>query len=924
MIRILTILYIALFSCQMAWSGNRGVPFIRNFSAAEYGAHNRNYDVACDDYGTVYIANFEGLLYYDGSTWRKIHTPGVSRVTRLAKGKDGRIWVGGHKVFGYVMPDKLGRLVLHTIVNDQIESALDEVDVIKVTPNRVYVHTVAKKLYYVKGNKALVPVRTIQEQRLMQSFNDSVFNIHIDGSVVSMSDEGGITIREGNLQRTLTDADGLCSNNVSFITYDKKHTLWGATEHGIFAMEIPSIYSHITEKQGLQGDVYSIGNIDNTLFAGTLSGLYTVSAGKLRKIPSINFACWDLVPKGKNALLAATSDGLWLVTPTTCKRLTSASTLTVYYDGGNTYYTGELDGIYKVSVDGKRTLLSKIEKVAHIARVGRMLRLETIYGELWNLEIEGNCRRECIRRAENPLEPKIDVTDELGRRWVTDYEGRGISIATTTKGTDEMVQWIKPLEPLLLNAIYCTKKNSLWVGGDFGLINCDLGMLNKMKKKISKEQLYIRQVTTVGDSVLWGGYGHKDMVPLSQVKGIGLESSMRLLTVSYSTRTTSLFSPFVYRYRINDGKWSKWTEETKQTFNNLPPGEMTLEIQAKDAFGNISETALVEAYVGYPLYLQWWAVLMYFIALLTVVRYAIYYREKKLQKDKEALEEIVNKRTAELSERTSELSTALDDLQRTQADLVRMERTATAGKLTQGLIDRILNPINYINNFAKLTSGLAKDLREDVEDEQDAMSQDNYEDCQDILDMMTNNLQKIEEHGINTTRTLRAMEAMLKNHIGSVRESNMCQLLNQTMNIASEYHKDSITQHGIQMSLELPDTPIMHEVDPVSINNVLLALITNAVYAVVRRHQRDNHEARVTLALKKIGENHIEIRVVDNGIGIEDTIIDKVFDPFFTTKPTSEASGVGLYLAREVIQDHNGTITIKSVKDEYTEILINL
>ena len=45
-------------------------PFIRNFTTKEYNAHNRCFDVLCDKYGTVFVANFEGLLYYDGATWR--------------------------------------------------------------------------------------------------------------------------------------------------------------------------------------------------------------------------------------------------------------------------------------------------------------------------------------------------------------------------------------------------------------------------------------------------------------------------------------------------------------------------------------------------------------------------------------------------------------------------------------------------------------------------------------------------------------------------------------------------------------------------------------------------------------------------------------------------------------------------------------
>jgi signal transduction histidine kinase len=50
--------------------------------------------------------------------------------------------------------------------------------------------------------------------------------------------------------------------------------------------------------------------------------------------------------------------------------------------------------------------------------------------------------------------------------------------------------------------------------------------------------------------------------------------------------------------------------------------------------------------------------------------------------------------------------------------------------------------------------------------------------------------------------------------------------------------------------------------------------------------------------------------------------LDKVFDPFFTTKPTGEASGVGLYLSREIIQNHHGDISVKSKKDEFTELTV--
>ena len=80
-------------------------------------------------------------------------------------------------------------------------------------------------------------------------------------------------------------------------------------------------------------------------------------------------------------------------------------------------------------------------------------------------------------------------------------------------------------------------------------------------------------------------------------------------------------------------------------------------------------------------------------------------------------------------------------------------------------------------------------------------------------------------------------------------------------------------------------------------------------------------EVSLTLTRK---ERFFEVTIRDNGIGIENKILPKIFDPFFTTKTTGEASGVGLYLSREIIQNHGGDINVKTVKDEYSEFIITL
>ena len=912
------LLALTLLCCAAPAAGaaSHGVPFLRSYGAAEYNAHNRNYDIACDAYGTVFVANFEGLVYYDGATWRKIHTPGISRVTRLARDKDGRIWVGGFNVFGYLEPDERGCLQLRTIVSDTGGRLFGEVDMIKIEGNDVFVHTSSGKGYRLHNGKGLRAIPQRLADRLTQA-SDSIMNINLAGITVSARPGAGVELRQYGLRRLITDGDGLCSTAINFITYNKRHTLWGATDRGVFAMELPSPFSCLTEAQGLKGEVYSIGMIGDVVFFGTLQGVFRLEGGRLTQLQGMNLACWQMERLPDGALLAATASGLYRITLRGMTKLTDGNTLSVCVGTAGHYYTGEMDGVYEVTEKGLYRMIAQIEKCVSVKKVGGRLRAETLYGELWDIELGHKIRVERMRANAISNVPKIDFTDAAGRRWYSDSEGKNLRVTRNGHIDKQLAAGIGPMAGRTANTVYADAGTTLWIGGDFGAVNYDLAMINGGRVKMKKEPLYIRQVVAFSDSVLWGGFSKKGVAPLTEVEGIELPPSCHSITVYFSAAAMSVFHPTKYRYRLNGGRWSAWSEDTYARFNNMQYGAAKMEAQALDLFGNVSETATVEWYLEFPFYLKWWAVMLYVMIVALLLRSVALYRTKKLQRDKIRLEQTVG-------ERTAELSAALDDLQRTQADLVRMERTATAGKLTQGLIDRILNPINYINNFSKLTSGLAKDLHQDIQDEKENMSADNYEDCEDIIDMMKTNLAKIEEHGVNTTRTLRAMEAMLKNQIGSVRPTDMVKLCRQALEVTAEYHKKDIAECGVTLRGELPEGQLLHDVDADSLNRALIAVLTNAVYAVVKKYQRQEYAAEVVLKLSKISDSHIEIVVHDNGIGIEDAIVEKVFDPFFTTKTTAEASGVGLYLAKEIVQDHNGTIALRTEKDAYTDFIISL
>ena len=202
------------------------------------------------------------------------------------------------------------------------------------------------------------------------------------------------------------------------------------------------------------------------------------------------------------------------------------------------------------------------------------------------------------------------------------------------------------------------------------------------------------------DSVLWGGYGD-----LPEAFKIGSDEGR--LHFFYALDYAPLSGKTLYRYKLNNGRiggtggqWSGWTDKQDVELLNLPYGSFTISVQARLANGELSDVASVNFNVAYPLFMRWYMVLLYLLIIAYIVWLLFRYRLKRLEKEKIKLEQIVEQRTA--------------DLHNAQNELIRQEKMATVGKLTEGLIDRILNPMNYIINFSKMSNGLLKDLKENI------------------------------------------------------------------------------------------------------------------------------------------------------------------------------------------------------------------
>lgn len=96
---------------------------------------------------------------------------------------------------------------------------------------------------------------------------------------------------------------------------------------------------------------------------------------------------------------------------------------------------------------------------------------------------------------------------------------------------------------------------------------------------------------------------------------------------------------------------------------------------------------------------------------------------------------------------------------------------------------------------------------------------------------------------------------------------------------------------------------------------VLLAIIGNAKDAMLEREIQNPTVTFTTIQSPEF-EGHIELHICDNGGGVQDEIRDKIFEPYFTTKSAKNGTGLGLYIAKTIVQKHEGgSIGVRNEND---------
>lgn len=136
----------------------------------------------------------------------------------------------------------------------------------------------------------------------------------------------------------------------------------------------------------------------------------------------------------------------------------------------------------------------------------------------------------------------------------------------------------------------------------------------------------------------------------------------------------------------------------------------------------------------------------------------------------------------------------------------------------------------------------------------------------------------------------------------------------QSIQQACESCRTKADVNGVSLVVNLPDKPIMTEVDTFQLKRSLVNLIDNSVDASSRGEQVD-----ITAVSAR---NKVTITIKDRGAGMDQETLDNLFTLTYTTK--AEGTGFGVPISKKIIEAHGGSIRIVSKKNLGTEVIIDL
>ncbi len=298
------------------------------------------------------------------------------------------------------------------------------------------------------------------------------------------------------------------------------------------------------------------------------------------------------------------------------------------------------------------------------------------------------------------------------------------------------------------------------------------------------------------------------------------------------------------------------------------------------------------------------------------------WHKNELVKKNEALQKLVDEKTADLKEKNTALETAIQTIEETQDQLLQQEKLASLGQLTAGIAHEIKNPLNFVNNFSELSQDFISEIEEELDKTADCPEKENIK---ELLEDVKSNLGKIRHHGSRADSIVKSMLLHSRGGTGTFEATDLNALIQEYSNLAFHGMRANKNPINVDIQLYMDESIGLISLNAEDFSRVILNLIKNAFDAMRDKISMvgSNYKAKLEIRTKNLTDR-ILVEVEDNGPGVPEELRDKLLMPFFTTKKGTEGTGLGLSITHDIIKSHLGTLKIESEVGEFTRFRIEL
>lgn len=720
--------------------------------------------------------------------------------------------------------------------------------------------------------------------------------------------------REGRLLHHVTAEDGLPGDDVSYVFVDQAGDVWLTHRQGLSRVEIDAPLSYYDERAGLVTDPITVARHDGRLYVATDDGLFRLEPGAqaLRQIPGVTGQVLDLLPMDGELLVVANSglyrlDGeravylhlglrdiklnashQWRRDPNVAFVSHSHGVGVIRSSGDGWELAGPLPGAdgdmesFAEAPDGALWVGTNVGELVRID-LGSALppfpRAEAItYGTADGLvpgwvqpfvlggrvfaSVEGGgVLRFDAATSRFARDPTFDVVRSNhplaevrlhqapdGAVWVAQRAGRPAVLRPTEDGYEAMSGWLGRLQDARIRTIYAEGDGVGWLLGARRLVRYD----SRASEATQPPPEVLFRRVSAGGHVWFDGAGPR--VPVEVAPGTGpvriQYAAARYGSAQYRTRLDGL----------EDG-WAAWSPEAAREFTGLRPGHYRLAVQARGASGEAGPEAVYGFVVLPPWWQTWWAYLAY--ALLAIGLLTAAYRARRRRHEL--------RHRMEMEHLEAENLRALDHAKsRFFANVSHEFRTPLT--LTIGPLDDIQAGL-----YGELPAPLAQQV---------ALARRN---AGRVLDLIN---QILDVARLEAGRTpLRASPVDLGAFVEAVA---------QPFRAAAE-------RKAISFEVDRPAAPVEVYADAGQFEKVVANLLSNAL--------KFTPSAGTVRVIVTAEDGVARVAVRDSGPGIPAADLPYVFDRFYQVNEASQTqlgTGIGLALAKEIVDLHGGALTVES------------